>query len=459
MTQWQHGRWIWVTAVALGAAACAGGSLHRAASGGDMRAFRKALDERLADGDVDVDEAQDVATRLLSHQVEVAQGPAGRKTLLSVDACADKLDGPLARRASGDDESAAVAALMRLDHGLAEPLSRGAMVNREESYWRAAAARSLQRPASAGASARRAARWRRDLMVDHSAEVRRAALAAAQDAADVDDTAAVLEAARLDPDPQARRNAIMAAGAIASASSLSGLRDLWISATETDRQHIVAAWGLASRKRISASDAATRCTAVGAPDDSCIAWRRLWRLSQSDGGSTGVLAALELLDGVDPAAATAAHMAAAALLERTIDEAPSRTRVMAIQGAPLSWAHLLEAVVGAQQATDERVKVAALARISELSGDERSQSLDALIEVAKGDGLAAEQARDALASARDRRVIPLLSKDAKATAAVDRRRAASAYAQVGAIKELMALLADKDATVRGHAGCAILGMK
>ena len=269
----------------------------------------------------------------------------------------------------------------------------------------------------------------------------------------------MLEAARLDPDPQVRQHAIMAAGAIASEASVAGLSDVWVSANETDRGHIVAAWALASRKRVTMSEAGSRCADSNTADNSCIAWRPLWRLSQSDGGLMGVLASLELLRGVEPGDASAPLANAAAVLERTIDEAPARTRITAIEGAPLAWAHLLEAIVSAQETSDERVSVAALARVSRLSGDEREQALEALIAIAKGQGLAAEQAKDALAAARDRRVIPLLSKDAKASAALDRRRAASAFAQVGAVKEVMALLGDEDASVRGHAGCAILGMR
>ena len=68
------------------------------------------------------------------------------------------------------------------------------------------------------------------------------------DAADAEDLPAVLEAARLDPEPEARLMAIQAAGGIGTRDAVLALKDLWPRGDEEVRLAIVGAWAAAARK-------------------------------------------------------------------------------------------------------------------------------------------------------------------------------------------------------------------
>ena len=433
-----------------------------AADAGDLKGFRASLRQRLKEGDVDIDEAQAIAARLLGRQIERAQGPAGRRWLDRLEDCAPLVEVALARRAAHEDELGARAAIIGIEAGLVEPMGYVDHLPREQAHWRAAAARSLTLPAPQGAEAGRngavqlvrAGKWRRKLMVDPSRDVRLAALQAAVDAFDPADGMAVLEAARLDPYPPAKLTAIEAAGAIGTREAVLGLQDLWATAEEKERVAIVGAWASAARK----GRALGSCADLLSTQPHCLAWRQLVRASESDDGMAGLVAALELVHDALPREATAAVQTAAAVIERLIDEAPSRIRVEAIESAPLSWAHLLEAIVAAADTEDEPVAVAALGRLTELGGKERAEAIKRLRKIAKGDLLPADAARLALVRAGDDTVVALLDQDAKAKSVEQRGRSAAGYAQLGKVEKALAMLGDLDVRVRVRAACAILGM-
>ncbi len=442
---------------------CGASAVMEAAAGRDQQAFRGSLRQRLSDGDVDIGEAQDIAARLLGTQIESAQGPVGRRGLDSLDECATLVEPSLLRRSAHDDELGARAAIIRIEAGLVEPMGYVSQLSRQEPHWRAAAVRSLTLPAPQGAQAGgaeaapliRAGKWRRNLMVDQSRDVRLAALQAAIDAADPADGLAVLEAARLDPYPPAKLSAIEAAGAIGTREAVLGLGDLWAAAEEKERVAIVGAWAGAARKGRELSG----CADLRSTQPHCLAWRLLVRASESDDGLAGLVAALELVHDASPRQATAAVHTAVAVIERLIDEAPSRIRIEAIKSAPLSWAHLLEAIVAAAETEDDDVVVAALGRLTELGGKERKEAIERLRNVATGDVPPADAARLALVRAGDRTVVPLLDQDAKAKSAEQRGRSAVRYAQLGRVDKALAMLGDVDARVRVRAACAILGME
>jgi hypothetical protein len=142
-----------------------------------------------------------------------------------------------------------------------------------------------------------------------------------------------------------------------------------------------------------------------------------------------------------------------------IDDASTRVRIEAILSAPLSWAHLLEAIVEAAKDHDDRVAAAAWSRLTELGGKERDEALVALRELAAGDGLAADRAKQALVNARDPEVVPLLASDVKAASAEQRAEAAERYARLGQVTQALGLVADRDAMVRARAACAILAIE
>ena len=444
-----------------GLAGCSGSAALRAADAGDVDGLRTSLKAEIGAGQVDLGEAQDIAERLLRHQIETAQGPGGERSLGSLDGCAARFDGALSRRADHDDELGARAALLRIEAGLDAPMSHSEHLRSSAPRWRAVAVRSLTLPAAAAASADDplvwAGVWRRKLMVDPSAEVREAALRAAVDAADPADVEALLEAGRLEPEPNARRIAIQALGAIGTRRAVFGLDDLWTSTDEEGRLAIVGAWAQAARRGGEPGD--QRVCKPTEPQPRCAAWQKLARVAERSTGMPSLVAALELVHDAPPNEAGTIEGNAAAVIERVIDEASTRVRVEAIASAPLSWAYLVEAIVEAAASDDPLVAVAANARRIELGGDDRKAALAALRAVAKEGGLAAEAARAALVDAGDRDVVPLLSSDAASKSAEQRATAARQYAVLGQVGEAAALLADADAGVRTRAACAILEME
>ncbi|MEZ4437449.1 MAG: hypothetical protein R3B72_00040 [Polyangiaceae bacterium] len=207
MTKTKGFRSCWLTSlgggIVIALAGCGGSAALRAADAGDHDALRASL---AAEGEVDAGEARAIARRVLERQIETAQGDSGRRGLDALDeGCIDDFASALGRRASTDDALGAHAARLRMDAEAAPALAYADRVEDRDDDWRAAAARSLTTRAGEvkdpdDSQVGRAGWWRRHLMLDPSTEVRRAALRAAINAADAADSAAVLEAARLDPD-------------------------------------------------------------------------------------------------------------------------------------------------------------------------------------------------------------------------------------------------------------------
>lgn len=416
--------------------------------------------------DVDLDDAQDAAQSVLERDIQAAAGDPGLKGLDAVRDCATRVDDALARRSEAADDVAARAALLRVDAGTVSPMHYANRVTSESPGWRAVGARSLtvaevhpedanRRTANSGwvQQVAWAGKWRRKLMLDPSAAVRRAALRASVDARDPVDEGAVLEAARLDPDQTARLLAIQAAGAIATRGAVIGLKDVWVSASSKERVAIAHAWATAKARSV---DTAAHVERDACDTAMCLARDQLVQTMQSDTSLPGLLAALELIHGHAPRDGDRDSEYAASVVERFIDEGTTTTRIEAISSAPLSWAHLLEATVDASTSPDERVAVAAFERVAEVDGEQASEALSRLREFAKGEDLTAIDARRALVRLGDAPVAELLGKDAASSSYIQRGAAARSYAQLGKIGAALRLLADDDVRVRAVAGCALL---
>lgn len=439
------------------AAGCASGGAIRAAEAGDYAALRTSLDGL---GEVGLGDAQDIAERVLEREIETAQGPSGRRGLDALGACGKRVASSIDRRSQRDDELAAFAARLRLELGLAAPLAYAQRVDDPEPHWRAAAARSMTVPAPAADDRERDDRvragiWRRKLMLDPAGEVRIAALRAAVDAADPEDLPAVLEAARLDPEPEARLMAIQATGGIGTRRAVLALKDLWPRSDEPVKMAIVGAWAAAARK--PGQGAPDRCTAED-PHARCLALGQLQRISDLSDGMPSLVASLELLHDTAPSEAATPEGNAAAVIERMIDGASTRVRIEAILSAPLSWAHLVEAIVAASEAHEDRIAAAAFSRMTALGGAERETALAALREMAAGDGLAADAAKQALVDAADPQVVPLLAADVTSVSSTQRASTAERYAKLGQVRQALGFVADRDVAVRARAACAILAI-
>jgi len=149
-----------------------------------------------------------------------------------ISACAPELRSVLEDVASGTSEYSAPAALALIDAGYSAPRAAGAT------------SEAVQAREAVG---RRAGARRRASFLHGDAAVRRGALGAAlEGAADADaaDIAALAEAARLDPDPEARRLAIRALGRVGNGASVQALDDVYAAALPEDRREIVLAWSL-----------------------------------------------------------------------------------------------------------------------------------------------------------------------------------------------------------------------
>ncbi len=434
-----------------------GSSVITAAGTGNMDDFRTKLGARVSQGNIDVDEAKEIAYTMMGKQIEMAQGPLGVAHVESIRACAERFDGPLSKRGSLQDEIAAYATLLRQEKGNVAAMEFSHLVASEDAHWRAVAARSLTVPADSSADSVKARKWRQQLMADTAQVVRRAAVQAAAEAKDREDTDAVLEVARLDPDPEVRLSAIAAAGAIGTREAVRGLKDLWPNADQDTRIAIVHAWAATWRKPFHAGDGEVTCHQ---PNEhaSCEAWHQLQRASDKGAGMPALLASLELIHDVSPAKAKTPEGNAAGVVERLIDKASPRVRIEAIASAPIGWAHLLEAVVDASKDEEERVAVAALTRMLEL-GKERPDAVKKLQKIAKSKTIAARAAQRALAIAGDKSVTKLLEPKAKAPTATERSEAAVDFARLGDATRAASLLADKSAQVRSDAVCAILSME
>jgi HEAT repeat protein len=445
-------RW-WPVVVPLLFTGCASSAAVTAADAGDVDRLRATLAER---SDVDVGEARDIARKLMVRSIERAEGLSGAKGLEALGpTCAVRFDDALASRAAHDDELAARAQLLRMEAGLLGPLSHAGMVVHAEPHWRAVGVRSLSERYEPDArrglvDLERASRWRRKLMEDPAAMVRLAAVRAAGDARDPSDVTALREAARVDPDRETRLAAVAALGAIANREAVMGLRDLWAQGDEETRLAIVAAWknALGGKGECSAPPQSPRC----------IARHQLQRVAESDEGMVTLAAALAILDGHGPGEADTVVGNAAAVVERLVDGASTRVRRHAIEEAPLTWAHLVEAIVDASKSPDDAVAASALGRIAEIGGKEREPALVRLRELAKQRGLGGEAARKALAAAGDASAADLVASDAKASSVLVRREAATRLARMGSVGHAVPLLADVDPSVRSTAACAILEM-
>ena len=282
---------------------------------------------------------------------------------------------------------------------------------------------------------------RRRLFTDPDEEVRRAALRAASEAADEDDAEAILEAARLDPNPAVQRQAIRAAGALGGERVALALRDLWARADDETRQGIVEAWG------------SPKSFASGGRGE--LVWA-----ATTQRGQAAVAAAVTLLRARGERASEAVGV-----VERAVKEGPTADRVRAIEVALLAVPPLREAVVKAESDADETVAAAARARMLEAPVDlggaaegsaARAALIAKLLPAASGGSEAATIARGALARAGVKELGPILERDGAAPSAKTRAEAGTALAVMGDVRRAAVIAVDPEPRVRVTVSCAIL---
>ena len=289
--------------------------------------------------------------------------------------------------------------------------------------WRAVAARAAVTP--------KHGLMRRDWMRDPDERVRRGALSASAIAAQRDDVEALLEAARVDPDPLSRSLALRAVGTIGGQRAVLALDDMWARADEIERVGIVDAWAMPAAYRSGGRE-------------------RLVRVVETARG----IPALSAAEALSRKQGSEAQLGVAALLRAVLDGTPNE-RSLAIRMAPLEDVDVVKALEKASKEHDREMKVMALARLTEVA-DKQSAAMKALRELAKKDDDAALQARAALAAAGDRSVIPNLAKQLGSKRAFDRQFAALGLLRLGEWPKVATALADDDPLVRTTVACNVL---
>jgi HEAT repeat protein len=420
-----------VLALASGLALCSCGGVSasaKAARQGDLAALRAAIASERARCVLDRDDVRQLA-RLTAERELSRSAPS--ETIARIDearACTRPLSATLETLAGTSGDVGASATLALIENrtgdkdGERELRRHGASPN---PLWRAVAAR-----AAVGEELGPA---RRTFYTDADERVRLAALRAALDKGDRSDRHALLETARLDPNPLARALASRALGGIADGEAVLALRDLYARADEGLRQSIVDAWGQ--------SEAA----AAGGI-------RELLRVAESERGTPPIEAGWVLLrfTGTEDAPAVGTR----ALL-RAIDDGITRDRVLAIHDAPVADPRVVEALRKAASTADPEVKTAALSRLleSRAAHDEALRGLGALAKSGS------REAVYVLARAGDRSAARNVAQDLKASDAETKLTAARVLIGVGELDRAADLLADADAHVRMAAACAVLGWR
>jgi hypothetical protein len=408
----------------LSVAACSMPSYVKTAYYGDLPSLKREIGTAAASGRMSDADVKDLATAIARREVRSAQGQEAEARVLEARTCIGAVEPELRERAEASDDAAAEAMLVLSEAG---KLGREGLVKK----YAESPSGALRAVAARGTGSPQHAAIRRRFYVDPDERVRREALRAAADAADPADLDAVLEAARLDPDPMSRSVATRAVGRIGGMAASLGLSDLWVNADDTVRIAIVDAWSMPA---VFTNGGKESLVHVAEENDSM--------------ASISAAAALVRL-GKDTAPT------GRAVLARAIREGTTEERITAIALAPLPDDEVTTALDVAATSDDPTVRVAALERVLSVPS-RRAAALAKLQDASRGTDGAARQARLALAAASDVTVAPLLEKDLATGGPSHRERAAIALFRLGKAAKMASSLADPDPSVRMGVACSLV---
>jgi hypothetical protein len=436
--QWVRMRtrgWAAGLGVAVCAAACASSPAMRAAQNGDLSSLHDALAARQSAGTLSAGEAASLAHAVAGRELRVASPADASALVRDLLPCARELDGPLADRMHVHDTAGADAALARLDAGEMGLGAARVFVDDGDARWRAVGARALVRREDRDARLR--------ALVDADPTVRREAARAARDAADGADLGPLVEAARLDPEPIVRTEAVRAIAVLPPTSDWAAtdrLRDVWTGGDDGLREDIALAWASPSLWDYGGRVALGSLLASG----------------RGPGAIDGAAAVLRHED-----AGPELTQSAIGQLARSIESGSPSTRLQALAMTPLDWPELLGAVRTAAADEDPEVRVGALARLASpgvprTTEAARVDAVTALEALAQPGSAVARRARFALATVGDRRVQGWLEGDLASESPDERLAAATALASLGLPARAAPLLADADTSVRVRAACTIV---
>jgi hypothetical protein len=400
----------------LAAVACTSAST-RVALQGDLPSLKAAIADAERKGELDPAPVQELAEAVLTRELSSSGGP--NEQFPPIRPCVKRMRPVLEDVAAGSFEFAAPAAMALIDGGF-EPL--GPSARREVNLV------VLARQAVGASAGTR----RRAFMLHGDAEVRRAALLAARDGADVTDTDSLLDAARLDPDPEARANAVQALGQVGGARAVLGLLDLWAVASTEQRRDIVLAWS-------------------APPSFGSGGERELVHAVEATGGEPAVVAALLLSNK----AAGPPGLGTSALL-RFITGTQQRERLLALDAAPWQNPELRAAITAARSHQDPATRIISLSRLIEHGAIDAEGILELRKLSTASSASVALAARATLAQAGDESVKTALRADLVSARGTDRTLAALALMELEDWAGAARALADDSPAVRRTVACQML---
>jgi HEAT repeat protein len=401
----------------------------RTALYGDLPSLKRDIANAQRESRLDRSAVVNLARALDEREVMSATGSDGAARVGLLRPCAHALESTIERRADAGDDVAAELTQMLLELHAAD---RASAIKRyaesSSGAWRAVAARAAVLP--------RETELRQRFFTDPDERVRRAAFSSAREAREPAELEALLEAARLDPDPQSQSLAARAAGAIGGERAVLALKDLWTNADDALRIGIVDAWS--EPGSLSSGGA-----------------RELAAAAEANAGLASVSAsfALTRLGGSDAQAANAR-------LRRYIADGSDDEKRLALSVAPLDDENISALEDAAKKASPE-LRAVALARLANVTKT-RTAAILALRELAntKPTSTAEEHAQSAavsaLAAAGDPSVHATLLKNLNDKDSQTRRRAAEGLTDLGDYSNAATALADDDANLRSGVACTIL---
>lgn len=396
----------------------------QAALHGNLPTLKREIGRAGAQGKLSRAAVQKLALAVAAREVRSSRGETGTERIEEVKPCAQSLLYVIRDRAQGVDETAASATRLLFELGDVAPAQLiDSYLNATNGAWRAVAARAAVLP--------KFGLLRRQLLVDPDERVRRAALNAARGTAHPDELESLLEAARLDPDPEARVLAIRAVGAMGGNHPILALKDLWARADDAMRLAIVEAWA----EPASLPTGGREQLIVVAEER-----RGVWSAAAAD-----------CLNRRSPSDASLGR----AVLAHFIREGTPEERTLAIRVSPLADPDIILALRAAAGSGESSTQVLAWARLVPLSVD-RVRAVLRLRQLARGRGHSAFLAWLALGEVGDPGVVQELRTVVNSGNAEERKLAATNLYWLGDAASAAVALADDDPRVRTDVACSIL---
>ncbi|HYQ43226.1 MAG TPA: HEAT repeat domain-containing protein [Polyangiaceae bacterium] len=401
---------------------------------------RTALSGNLAELKRDIQSAQqagrlnrarvvDLAQAVAERELTSAEGASGAQRVRSLRSCAQPLRSAMQRRARESDDVAAELTLILVElHAANKTELLREHARSENGAWRAVAARAADRAIDTD--------MRKAFFVDPDERVRRAAFGTALEVHDAGELEALLEAARVDPNPQGQSLAIRAVGAIGGERAVLALKDLWARADDATRMAIVDAWS-----------ARASFVSGGA--------RELEIASESAGGLAAVSACASLAGSNGPESTVAN-----ARLRHYISEGNDDEQRLAISIAAMN-PETEAAIAKAAKEANSELRVVALTRLTRIDA-RRNDAFKALREIANAKASselelrAQSEALSALAQAGDGSVKATLLKELGAPVPAVRSRAARGLINLGDHVDAAPALADDEPSLRSELACFVL---